>query len=480
MKLSRYILSLSCLVIGAATASAQRHDGGLRLDAGDRMGRGSISVSDVEVERQGDYVAVGLSLNLDSLRMPVNERFVYTPCLVSEAGTVYMPQIVINGRRQQIMYERGLTGGVKAAATVPPTVVMRSGDRPQSVAYTAMAPLTKNVSAFEVRIREDLCGCGDSLSVNEYLLSRRFRPLLVFMRPEASPKMQHLDKTSYIDYPVDKVELYPDYRRNPVELDSIISTINKVKDDKNFTIRHIDIHGFASPESPYSHNDYLARERAKTLKDYVRRLVNIDDSVFSVSHTPENWDGLVSLIRGGYLDNAQAILDIIADKSLDPDERELKIRQDYPDDYRFMLTTWYPALRRSDYHVYYTIRPFSVDEAKKIIYTDPKLLSVEEMYLVAQTYELGSPEFNEVMEIAVRIFPDDSTANLNAACSRLNTGDADGAKPYLDKAGDSAHALNARAAYWQLKGDDAKARALYRQAYEKGLTEAKQNLDNMM
>jgi hypothetical protein len=37
------------------------------------------------------------------------------------------------------------------------------------------------------------------------------------------------------------------------------------------------------------------------------------------------------------------------------------------------------------------------------------------MYLVAQTYEPGSPEFNEVFDIAVRLFPDDETANLNAA-----------------------------------------------------------------
>ena len=77
------------------------------------------------------------------------------------------------------------------------------------------------------------------------------------------------------------------------------------------------------------------------------------------------------------------------------------------------------------------------------------------------------------------MFPDDPTANLNAACTRLDAGDADGAKPYLDKAGSSAHALNARAAYWQLKGDDARAAELYRQAAQAGLGEAATNLDNV-
>ena len=292
-------------------------------------------------------------------------------------------------------------------------------------------------------------------------------------------KERHIDKTAYIDFPVNRTELHPDYRRNPAELDSIVKTINMVKADKNLSIRSIDIHGYASPESPYSHNDYLARERAKTLKDYVRRLVALDDGLFTVSHTPENWEGLIKFLRGSELPNRDAILQVIADTSLDPDAREWKIKGDYPDDYRFMLDTWYPALRRSDYRVNYTIRPFNVDEAKEMIRTKPQLLSLEEMFLVAQTYEPGGKEFNEVMEIAVRMYPDDPTANLNAACTRLNVGDADGAKRYLDKAGDSPQAVNARAAYAQLKGDQAEAERLYRQAADEGVAEAAANLDNL-
>lgn len=71
--------------------------------------------------------------------------------------------------------------------------------------------------------------------------------------------------------------------------------------------------------------------------------------------------------------------------------------------------------------------------------------------MVAQTYEPGSKEFNEVMETAVRMFPDNETANLNAACTRLNAGDPDGAKPYLDKAGNGPDAQKAREVYEQLK-----------------------------
>ena len=467
MNTKRYIpiialAAMTCLPAGAQTRLAGR----------------SISLEDVSVTRNGEFVVLDMKLNLDSLRLPTNTRLVYTPVLKTRSGgTVSMPEIVINGRRQQIMYERG---DMKDELTSDAVVVRRRNGEAQTVAYRATAPIEAGTTDYDVEIHEDLCGCGDSLDGNNYPLKRYRKPLMAFVRPAAEArKERQVAKTAYIDFPVDRTELHPDYRRNPAQLDSIVNTINMVKQDKNLTITNIDIHGYASPESPYSHNDYLARERAKTLKDYVRRLVALDDNLFSVSHTPENWDGLVAFLRDGNLDNTQAILDIISDTSLDPDAREWKIKRTYPDDYRFMLSTWYPALRRSDYRVSYTVRPFSVDEARELIKTKPQQLSLEEMFLVAQSYEPGSSEFNEVMEIAVRMYPDDPTANLNAACTRLNNGDADGAKPYLDKAGDTPQAVNARAAYAQIKGDYAEAARLYKQAADAGVAEAATNLENI-
>ena len=442
-----------------------------------RMANRGIGVNGVSVTRAGGNVVLDMTLNLDSLDLPTNTRLVYTPVLKTKTGTVAMPEIVINGRRQQIMYERGdMKGDVDERALV----VRRRNGKPQSVDYQGSAPLATSISDYDVEIQEDLCGCGDSINGETYLLKRTRKPLMAFVRPAAEAhKERHIDKTAYIDFPVDRIELHADYRRNPSELDSIVNTITMVKEDRNLTISGIDIHGYASPESPYDHNDYLARERAKTLKDYVRNLVNLDDALFSVSHTAENWDGLVTYIRESNLDNKDAILGIIADTKLTPDAREWKIKRDYPKDYRFMLDTWYPALRRSDYRINYTVRPFNVDEAKEIIRTKPQQLSLEEMFLVAQTYEPGSAEFNEVMEVAVRMYPSDETANLNAACTRLNAGDVDGAKPYLDKAGDSPQAVNARAAYAYLTGNYDEAARLYRQAADAGVAEAKTNLDNM-
>lgn len=472
MKHLRYVTALLAAAFTVVAASAQD----ARLDRGARMAGRGIGVDKAVVTRHGGYVGLDMVLNLDSLELPANTRLVYRPCVKAAGTTLAMPGIVVNGRRQQIMYERGDTAGIGGGATV----VRRRNGEPQTVSYKASVPLAANVYDYDIVIREDLCGCGDIYDGNEYLLRRRRKPAVAFLRPAAEGrKLRHIDKTAYIDFPVNSTELYSDYRRNPSELDSIIRTINLVKADKNLHIRRIVIHGYASPEGSYAANERLARGRAVTLKDYVRRLVALDDTVFAVSHTAEDWDGLVDSINGGGIANRQAVLDIIADKTLGYDEREWKIKNSFPDDYRYMLDNWYPALRRSDYRISYVVRPFSVDEARRIIRVKPQQLSLEEMFLVAQTYSPGSDEFNEVMDIAVRMFPDDPTANLNAACAHLDAGDADGAKPYLDKAGLGVQAKNALAAYYYLKGCDDKAASLFRQAAGEGLPEAAANLGNM-
>ena len=444
-----------------------------------KLASDKIKVSNVQVAQQNNALSVSMELNLDSLYLPSNLQLVYTPVFKTRQGDIKMPEIVINGRRQQIMFERGV--GKKQLNLSPEAlVVRRTNKKVQTVNYSASIPLSGQVKNYDLNMHEDLCGCGNMEEGNDFNLRHRRQPLAVFVRPAVEAvKVRHLDKRAYIDFPVNRIELHADYRRNPAQLDSIVRTINALKDDKNLEVSAINIHGYASPESPYSHNDYLAKNRAKTLTDYVRRMVALPTQLFTVSSTAEDWDGLRNYLKDSNLEHKTEILAIAYDEKMDPDAREQKIKKLYPSEYRFMLDTWYPALRHSDYHITYKVKPFDVAEAKEIIKTKPQQLSQEEMFLVAQTYEPGSKVFNDVMEIAVRMFPENETANLNAANTRLNAGDADGAKSYLDKAGNSPEALNARGVYESLKGNDQQARHYFALAAKAGVKAAQENLENL-
>lgn len=420
---------------------------------------------------------LALQLNLDSLYVGASRQLIYTPIIVSGGQETALPPIVINGRREDVLYRRGT---FRNRIPQNATVVRRHNRKAQTIDYTAQVAAPADARNYDVRLVEDVCGCGDVENYNRYTLISRRAPIAAFVHPQAEgTKVRRLEGRAYIDFPVDRTELHPDYRRNPEQLDTIISTINALKADRDLEVQSINIHGYASPESPYEHNDMLARGRARTLTEFVQRMVSLPREIFTISSTPEDWAGLIAFLEKSHIAHKAELLTMARDESLAPDAREWRIKSTYPDEYAYMLREWYPALRHSDYVITYKVRPFNLEEARRLIKTRPQLLSEEEMFMVAQSYEPGSAEFNDVMETAVRLFPDNASANLNAACARLSAGDADGARPYLDKAGSSPQALNARGMYYSLKGEQESARTLYEQAARAGLQQAKENLRNL-
>lgn len=466
--MNRYIYILLC-VAGLAVVPAK----GQKLDV-PRLADSSIKLEQLKVDRTENNLVLKMSLNMDSLDLPSNIRLVFTPIVKSKEQMVKMPQIVVNGRKQDISYRRS---GYKDFAD-DVIAVRRKNDTRQSVPYTAVLPYEDWMKNSNVEVAEDLCGCGDILDQNTVMLKKLRSPFMPYIHPKAEGGKTRYEKgRAFVDFPVDKITLYPEYRNNPMELNKIIQTINLVKNDKNVTITNINIHGYASPESPYDHNAYLAENRALTLKNYVRQLLHLEDSIFTVSSTPEDWAGLREYVVNSSLQHKKEILDLIDDQSLDLDAKEWRIKLTYPEDYRFMLETWYPALRHSDYVVTYSVRPFTVEEAKEILKTKPQQLSLEEMFMVAQTYKPGSADFNEVMEIAVRMFPDNEIANINAACARMESGDLAGAKKYLLKAGNSAFAWHAKGVLAMLEGNTEQAREFLNEAKKAGDVNAQKNLD---
>ena len=100
------------------------------------------------------------------------------------------------------------------------------------------------------------------------------------------------------------------------------------------------------------------------------------------------------------------------------------MKKRYPSDYAYLYRNVYPGLRHSDYAVQYHVRTYTdVAEIRKLMTTEPQKLSLQELYLVALDCVPGSDEYNEVFAIAVRMFPNDETANLNAANMAMELGD---------------------------------------------------------
>ena len=282
---------------------------------------------------------------------------------------------------------------------------------------------------------------------------------LAYIEPQAEKeKSRHLSGQAYLSFIVNKTDIRRDYRNNAAELSKVEETINVVRKDPNTTITHIDIHGYASPEGSFANNKRLAEGRAQAFKDYVLQLIDLPANIFSVASTPEDWEGFISWLSRK--EDYSPILDI-AKSDADPDAKERQMKTRYPAKWKQLLADVFPTLRHSDYRVSYTIRPFTVEEARDIIRTKPQQLSLNEMFLVANTYAPGSKDYDDVFETAVRLYPDDETANLNAAVIALRKDNLEAASRYLTKAGQSAEAQNARGVLAAKQGDYAAAETAF-------------------
>lgn len=147
-----------------------------------------------------------------------------------------------------------------------------------------------------------------------------------------------------------------------------------------------------------------------------------------------------------------------------------------------MLKYIFPSLRIAICRVNYEVRNFNVDEAKEEIKRRPQNLSLNEMFLVANTYPVGSQEFIDVFETAVRMYPKDEIANINAATAALSRNDLISAERCLSMV-DSMKKLpeysNAMGVLMLLKGEYEHAEEYLNVAYESGLKVAGYNLEEL-
>ncbi len=439
-----------------------------------------VSVSDVKMERNGAYIAVDMNLGLKDLAVEGNRAVLLTPRLVNGSDSLDLPSIGIYGRRRYYFYVRN----GESMLTDKDEMSYKASEKPDGIAYHNIVSYADWMNGAVLSLhRSDYGCCNTLLARQDGTLGRHteaFFPELVFVQPEAEiMKSRSLSGSAYIDFPVDQTVIYPDYRRNTVELGKIQATIDSVRNDKDVTITSVWLKGYASPESPYKHNTELAIGRTAALKKHIGQLYSFADNVIQTDYEPEDWAGLRRYVEQSNIDHRAEILALI-DSDMEPDAKEWKIKRTYPEEYRFMLQNFYPALRHTDYRIDYNIRTFSdADEIKRIMAERPQKLSLNEFYLVAGQYEPGTDEFTDVFQTAVRMFPNDETANLNAANAAIRRDDFGTARRYLDKAGDSAEAVYARGALAVREDDYDTACRYLNKAKEMGLEQAGRTLDEL-
>lgn len=454
---------------------------------------GTGEVRNLEVKRNGNNVAIDLDIDISKLDIGADETLILTPIIEKNGKSMELPSVEIMGRRAYMYYLRNdevpVTSDPFYADRVAKRAERKSGQK-QLVAYSTTVGFEEWMRGGTVTVKRGSCGCDDSpIALGEESIGRFLHEIynpkyiLSYVEPEPEPiKVRDESLTAYINFYVDKYDIIEKYKNNASELASMINSIKKVDDDADLTITSITIEGWASPEATQAHNQKLSQNRANSLANYVAAKTGIARDRIEAIGRGEDWVGLRrEVIATPKLLHQDKVLAIIDNEKLTLDQKDKQLKALIPPTiYDRLLNELYPRLRRNDYRIVYNVRNFNLEEARALVDTDPRKLSISELYKVAGSYEKGSAQYNHVMEVAAKTYPAIVAAAVNMASMQIAAGNYDAALKTLAATNqDDARVLAAYGNAYMGKGNEAKAREAWTKAAQKGSADAKHNLEEL-
>ena len=447
----------------------------------------AISLSDVSLWQQGNSLYVDMKIDMKNLTVSPERMLTLTPLLTDGQHNVALEEIIINGKRRQKAYLRGLA----ISRELPAGIVIPYNKR-EVLNYAQVIPYEPWMANASLNLVENLCGCGN----NEEMLAQELItndvsteakrlsamvPVVAYIQPTVEVVKNRSEQyEAHLDFPVSKAVIQPEFMNNHKELMNIHAMFDKIQNDKNLTVTGISIEGFASPEGPLKFNEQLSQKRAEALKNYLTTNEKVPGKLYKVTFGGENWGGLVQALEKSSMKDKDKFIGIIKNTTDDARRKQEIMRVDGGAPYRTMLKEIYPGLRKVNCKIDYTVANFDVEQGRVVIKVNPKYLSLNEMYQVANSYPKGSNDFVNVFDIAVRMYPNDEVANLNAAAVSLTKKDLENAIKYMDKANhQTAEFINNVGVYNFLNGDVQRAIAAFNQAAQMGNEAAKANLQQL-
>lgn len=462
-----YFLFILGIVLACTRVQAQKTDAG------------AVRVVTAQAVREGAVLRVNFTLDCSGLTVNRNEELKLQPVILTRSGdTLRMPALLFPGKtREKVNLRKARLYGEDGREDVYLTVYPASGNE-ALVNYTETLPFDDRMYGGEVALLEEVGGCADCRKelAAVPLAAIPNPPRVAFIIPQGVTEEERWVPV-YVHFPWDQATILPAFMGNAAELEKIDRLMSTTAGHPNVRLQQVYLKGYASPEGAYAYNTRLAARRASAVRDYVRTKYDPGDSLIRTESVPEDWQGLRNRVDSSALDYRTQVLAVI-DRTEDPDARDGRIRGlDNGRTYRYLLQNFYPALRRVDCGIRYTVEePYTLAEIEDMLVRDPQRLSLNELFLVAAAYPPGSDDFNRVFIIAARLYPEDEIVNANRAAAALQAGDLETARQCLGYDNRYAEAWNNLGVLLLREGRIPEAVSCFEDAKDCGCEEASYNL----
>lgn len=453
-----------------------------------------VRVVNDEIKKNGREVHVNFILDIEEMHVKRQESVRLYPVVEAKEGgkSLELPSVVLDGRVRDKVHrrEKALTGSAKTDGAY--IALRRKNGEAQQVEYAVTLPYEPWMAQSRLVLREQVTGClecarsGMEETPVKNTFLQLFRPqyATAFVQPgKETVKVRNEVRVARLQFRQDSYNIDPKFKNNESELATVSSSVEVVKTNPDLTITGIYITGYASPEGTVEYNLKLSKNRAEALAAYAQKDTEVDASLWHVTGVGEDWEGLRKEVeKHPQLLKINDVLRIIDECDGDKDLCEQRIRNLVPPEiYQRLLNEMYGPLRRNEYRIEYNVRNFNLEEAKNLLKTRPDLLSVEEIYMVADSYGKGSAEYDGAMLTAARTYPANAAAVVNGACVKMEQGDVKGAIDLLEgcEVKDDASVLNALGVACARDKQYDKAKEILERALKAGSMEAQKNLEQL-
>lgn len=431
-----------------------------------------------------DSIIFDFTLELAGKIISSGDALIITPVYKFNSEEHRFPPIIINGKRRHSYYKReqNLASHKEYFDKLPYAVIVQNKSV-QQINYKSSYSLPNGRDDGELFIEYVLNDCCDKclLNLTKLPFSRKviYEELVSFIPPKIEKeKIRKEYITVRIDYPVDKYNILPYFSDNSSELSKVDKVLSALSSgDKDYKLQSIYIKAYASPEATYKYNLRLSERRAYHFKKYLLDKYNLQSvPVFKTKGFGEDWLGLRELVEKSDIAYRHSILSIIDNVDIFSGREKQLMDLNGGIPYRYMLKNMFPKLRRMEMIINYSVRSFEIDEVENVLDSRPQDLSQNEIYKYAR-----KTKNNRSLNVAVKYFPDDAVANINASSAALIEGNAALALVYLKKVWTNPEAYNNIGVYYLLKGDRINAKKYFLKAisHSVDVDKAKYNLKQL-
>ena len=458
-------------------------------------------------EYNDDSLKIKMLVDLVDVEIQSKYGVCYTPMIKGAKNLIELPSIHLRGRNRNKVYNRSvaLMSRDERAKFISGDSIYRIVEdfgrhskmlENYMVEYNYSVPYEPWMASSQLKLESVINGCGidqnipvttvleNNLTINiEDVDSYIVAPELIYIRPEAvAHKTRSVSYGSQLTFAVNSSKLNMSTTRNQVELGKIDAMVELVEGDSDLKVSSVNIIGYASPDGSLHSNKILSEERASALEAYLKSKYSINADLYNVEFGGENWEGLIDMIMSIDMNHSDEVLDIIEGVAIVNGRETLlaTLRGGVP--YRYMVKNLFPSLRKVIVEIAYEVSAYDIDRIEEVLNENPQNLSLDEMYRLSETYELGSDKFVNIFMKAVELFPKNGVAQHNAVVTALISGEVEVASKFLNgmnSSVDQASNANTLGVYYMMSGDYAKAHEELYKAKALGSIEAIHNISEL-